>query len=917
MALRASLPSGTVTLLFTDIEGSTQRWEQQGAAMSQALRRHDELLRRAIEAHGGRVFKTMGDQFCAAFFRAPDAIAAAAEVQRVLATEDWSAVEGLAVRIALHSGSTDERDGDYFGPTVNRVARLLAAAHGGQVVVSGATAQLVRDAMPDGIGLRDLGRHRLKDLIEPEHVWQLVSIGMPERFPPLASLGSLPNNLPRLVTPLVGRDDVLSEIEELVKQHPLVTLVGTGGVGKTRLGLQVGAELLDGSADGVWFIELASLTDPSLVLNTIASTFGLREQPKRSTLDVLLQYLRPRELLLILDNCEHLIEETARIADAILRAAPRVRVLATSREPLRIAGEQVYRVPSLAVPPVDSLTADEAGRYGAIALFVQRAGASDAKFALTDESAPTIAEICRRLDGIALAIELAAARVDVLPPARLAEKLDDRFRVLTGGSRTALPRQQTMRALIDWSYDLLSEPEQRFFRRLAIFAGSWQLAAAEAVCGDAAGADDAMNLLSSLVDKSLVIVEATERQRYGLLESTRAFAREKLLQSGEYEALALRHARWAADLGDRAQKSWPTLPTSKWRAEFEPESENARAAVDWAVSHDEIALATRIIVGLSPVYRRLVGERQVRSRLEALLERLDPATQTALAAQAWYALSAATTGPRRIEAAQRAVELGERCDDPSITTRSLTQIAGGLSQAGRTQEARAVVERALLLSSAHGLDRTSTHADALNIAGIIADHSGCIEEARQLFAEALRLANELGAENSAPAVRSNIAELELEAGNVAKALELTEAIYAELRDPQLAPFDKAIHATLALTNIAAYRIIMRDLEGARTAARDALQFARGMFVLFATFAIQHLATLAALTSDPRRGARLLGYVDASYRSEGYEREPTEAQTYDILMTALHERLDDDSIGMLAAEGARLSEDQAVAEALAV
>ncbi|MGA8325550.1 MAG: adenylate/guanylate cyclase domain-containing protein, partial [Candidatus Cybelea sp.] len=485
MALAAPIPTGTVTLLFTDIEGSTQRWEERGEAMAQALRRHDELLRGVIESHGGHVFKTVGDAFCATFWRAADAVAAAIDAQCVFGVEGWRAIGGLHVRMAMHSGVTHERDGDYFGPVVNRVARLLATAHGGQVVLSGATALLLRDLMPERAQLYDLGEHRLADLAEPEHVWQLVAPGLAETFPPLRSLESCWSNLPRQLTPLIGRDEVLAEIEPLIHKHALVTLVGTGGVGKTRVALQAGADSLDVSGDGVWLVELASASDAGLVASTIASTLGLREQPDRSVLGTLLHYLKDKRLLLILDNCEHVIDEVARIADAIMRACHDVRLLATSREPLRIDGEYVYRLPSLAFPPQsDTLAVADALGYGAIALFVQRAAASDAKFGLTDESAPIVAEICRRLDGIALAIELAAARVKVLTPRHLAQKLDERFRVLTGGSRTALPRQQTMRALIGWSYDLLSPKEQTLFRRLAIFAGGWTLEIAAAVCAD-------------------------------------------------------------------------------------------------------------------------------------------------------------------------------------------------------------------------------------------------------------------------------------------------------------------------------------------------------------------------------------------------------------------------------------------------
>jgi predicted ATPase/class 3 adenylate cyclase len=921
-ASASALPSGTVTLLFTDIEGSTQHWEQQRAAMADALRKHDELIRAAIEANGGHVFKTVGDAFYAVFARPSDAAAAAAAAQRAITAQDWSAVGKLAVRMALHSGNTEERGGDYFGPPVNRTARLLAVAHGGQVVVSGATAQLLRGVMPEQSELRDLGEHRLKDLVEPEHVWQLTAPGLTEAFPPLRSLESLPNNLPQQVTPLIGRDEVLDEIEPLALEHRLVSLVGTGGIGKTRVALQVGANLLDGAGDGVWLVELATLTDPASVVNTIASTFGLREQADRSMLDVLLQYLRPRHLLLILDTCEHLIEETARVADAISRAAPQVRLLATSREPLRIAAEHVYRLPSLAVPPESSPTAEDALRYGAVALFAERATASDAKFKLTDETAPIVAEICRRLDGIALAIELAAARVRMLPPRQLAQKLDERFRVLTGGSRTALPRQQTMRALIDWSYDLLSEQEQKLFRHVAIFAGGWTLDAAEVVVTDETlDALDVFDLLSSLSEKSLVVAEAQEQEipRYRLLESTRAFALEKLEQNGELDAMARSHAQWAADLADRAEEAARTVPTSRWVAEYVPEFDNERSAIHWALSHDEVVLAARIATGFARSYRNFGLEAEVRSWLDAVLAKLDADAQPALAARVWSELSAVTVGSRGIDAAQRAVELSERGNDAAIASLSLGRLAFKLSQAGRSEEAQATNDRALRLAKEHGLANSFFHGNALNVGAIIASNCGRFDEARQSYAEALALTIALGDEFSEGLVRTNMAEFEFRLGNTVRALEVVSAVKAQARGLRSRDnyTSNANYLNNALTNSAAYQIALDDIAGARTDAREVLRLARGASWYSTAIAIQHLATIAACSGDPRSGARLRGYVDAAYRSGGAERELTEARTYEILMTALREKLGEDEIETLAAEGARLSEDQAVAEALAV
>lgn len=908
MVLAAPLPSGTVTLLFTDIEGSTQHWEERPDTMALSLRRHDELLRAAIVAHNGHVFKTMGDQFCAVFSRASDAIAAAADAQHALAAEDWSAVGGLAVRIALHSGTTEERDGDYFGPVVNRVARLLAVAHGGQTILSAAAALQLRGLTE----LRDLGEHRLKDLVEPEHVWQLIAEGLPDTFPPLASLGSLPNNLPRQVTPLIGRGAVLSEIEALVLEHPLVTLAGTGGIGKTRLALQAGADLLDGSADGTWFVELAPLRDPAFIVNTIAAALGLRERPNRSLLDVLLQYLRSRRLLLILDNCEHLVEEVASVADAILRTAPQVRILATSREPLRIAAEHVYRVPSLAVPSGDSLTTDEALQYGAIALFTERARASDATFALSDENAPIVADICRRLDGVALAIELAAARVRTLPPRRLAQKLDDRFRVLTAGSRTALPRQQTMRALIDWSYDLLSKPEQRLFARLAVFVDGWSFDAAEAVCSEGTLEPlEVFDLLSSLVDKSLVVAEA-ENSRFGLLESTRAFALEKLAQSGEHEALLRRHAGWVADFGERANETAQRISTSERFARLVPEIENARLAVDWALSHDEFVLAARILAEFSPVYRQLIGVTDVSNRLELVLERLDAEALPALAARTWFALAEVSVGSSTIGAAQRALEFAEQCNDATTAIESLATMAFGLLQAGRVEEAQESIDRALQRSKERGLTRSATHVNATDVAASIAHGLGRIADSEQLFAEALALATALGDELRATGIRANMAELEFNKGNVTGALELVKAIQDRTQGSRT---DQ--HRILALVNGAAYCLVLGDVLEARSAARDALQLAHGVRFLSAAIAMQHLATVAVLGEEPRRCALLRGYVDAAYRDLGLSRDGTEQQTYGILMTALRDRLTDAEIESLAVEGGRLSEAQAMAEALAV
>ena len=481
----ANPPTGTVTFLFTDIEGSTKLWELYPDAMKVALARHDIILRQAIESHGGVVFKTVGDAFCAAFSSAPAAVEAALAAERALFSERWGETGAVRTRAALHTGNAESREGDYFGPTLNRVARLLSTGYGGQILLSLPAQELVRDHLPEGTELRDLGEHRLKDLIRPERIYQLAAWGLPADFPPLRALDPQRTNLPIQPTSFIGRRQEMAEVRRLLTATRLLTLTGTGGVGKTRLALHVAADLVDAYRDGVWLVELASVTDPALVLQAVAAALGVREQPGRPLRDTLIDFLDARHLLLVLDNCEHLVAACAQLADAVLHACPTVTILATSREALGVGGELTWRVPSLPAPdaqhppPLEHLT-----QYEAVRLFIDRAVFALPSFTVTNANAPAVAQICWRLDGISLAIELAAARVKLLAPEQIAARLDDRFRLLTGGSRTALPRQQTLRAAIDWSYDLLSEPERTLLRRLSVFAGGWTLEGAEAVCGD-------------------------------------------------------------------------------------------------------------------------------------------------------------------------------------------------------------------------------------------------------------------------------------------------------------------------------------------------------------------------------------------------------------------------------------------------
>jgi predicted ATPase/class 3 adenylate cyclase len=587
------LPSGTVTFLFTDIEGSTQLWEKHPEAMQDALAKHDSILREAIELNGGTVIKTTGDGIHSVFEKAIDGVNAALSIQRAL----QEPICGLTIkaRMGLHSGEADVRAGDYHGQSLNRAARLMAAGHGGQVLLSSVTADLAREHLPADVSLLDLGEHRLKDLVRPEHIFQLLVPDLTSEFPPLATLDALPNNLPPQLTSFIGREREMQEVRRLLTSARLLTLIGPGGTGKTRLSLELAADRLSDFKDGAWLVELAPLSDPAYILPAITSVLGLHEVPGIPLIHIVIDYLRAKHLLLILDNCEHLVEASAQIADQLLHACSHLKIIASSREALGIDGETVYRVPSLSLPDQSSRALMD---FEATRLFIDRAAKAEPRFQLTDHNAASIAQICDRLDGIPLAIELAAARVKLFTPEQIAERLDDRFKLLTGGSRTALPRQQTLRALIDWSYQSLNGAEQRALRRLAVFSGGWTFEAAEAVAGEW----DAMDGLLGLVNKSLVNVEEQNgRSRYRFLETIRQYAMEKLLESGEAKDVRDRHLDYfleSIDLADEADQRIFGQEDTEWLDRMEVEHDNLRSALEWAASNHPVkALRLAYVAG--------------------------------------------------------------------------------------------------------------------------------------------------------------------------------------------------------------------------------------------------------------------------------------------------------------------------------
>jgi predicted ATPase/class 3 adenylate cyclase len=583
-------PAGTMTFLFTDMEGSTRNWESSPIVMKEALERHDILLADGIRARGGTIVteRGEGDSFFAIFAYARDAVAAACSIQLALQAESWPGDLQIRVRMAIHTAVADPGRMDYRGPEVNRCARIRSIAHGGQVLLSSSTEALVSGRLPVDISLQDLGEHRLRDLTRPAHIFQLNHPKLPSQFPPLQSLSVLKHNLPVQLTSFVGREEQLKDVQQLLGTHRLVTLTGAGGCGKTRLALQAGAESLESYADGVWHVDLAPLAETDLIPKAVAESLGVREEADHSLAKALGVYLRDKQLLLLLDNCEHLLDACASLAQELLNVSAGLRILATSREALNITGEAIWRVPSLSLPDLEGPSSHDAAIASeSVRLFVDRATASQSSFTLTPPNSSAVARICQQLDGIPLAIELAASRVRLMTPDQILDRLKDRFQLLTGGGRTNLARQQTLQATFDWSYYLLVEAEKRLFRWLSVFSGGFDLEGVEEVCASAdLSGEPTLELFFRLFDKSLVTaeLEGDRLAPYRLLETTRQYAHEKLRDTSEETAAREGHLRCFLGLAESAYAQRMDTP-AEWLARLERDHDNLRSALEWSRHH--------------------------------------------------------------------------------------------------------------------------------------------------------------------------------------------------------------------------------------------------------------------------------------------------------------------------------------------
>ncbi|HKY78250.1 MAG TPA: LuxR family transcriptional regulator [Acidimicrobiia bacterium] len=806
--LREALPTGTVTLLLADVEGSTRLWETEPEPMTEAMARLDRVLGETVPGHGGvrPVEQGEGDSFVIAFPRASDAVACALDLQR-------APLAPIRLRIGLHTGEAELRDeGNYMGPAVNRAARLRDLGHGGQTVMSGATHDLVVDRLPEGAWLTDLGRHRLRDLARPEQVVQLCHPDLPAEFSPLRSLDSFAHNLPVQLTSFIGRETEMAEVRRLLGDNRLVTLIGVGGAGKTRLALQVAAETLAEFPGGVWQVDLAPLSDPAVVPIAVARALGLSDAEQRSTTETVTRYIEDRQALIVLDNCEHLLDACAALVEALLRACPVLTILATSREPISVDGEVMWRVPSL------SLTGD------AVELFTDRARRARPGFVADAEAAGKVAEICQRLDGLPLAIELAAARLRALSPAEILDGLHDRFRLLAGGARTAVRRQQTLRASVDWSHDLLTEPERTLLRRLAAFAGGFDLDAAQAVgSGDGLARHHVLDQLALLVDKSLVSTGESEgATRYRLLETVRQYALEKLAESGEAAAVRTRHRDHylmvAAGLEPVGREE-----IERRLDRVEADIDNLRAAFQWSLECSDAEAALRLASSLQPLWLDRHRLLEGRSWLDtALYDEAGGPVAPAVRAQALadaavidaWTLLASGKAPAQVD---EAVALARQLDDPKLLARTLT--AAGCVYGYLPAGANRYFDEAAVL--ARQTDDVWTLVQILGWQTLLANIVGDPVTGRATGEEGNALARKVGSPLFSRQCRVHLGAAMVHQGDLGAALELLSELNVEA---------EAAHATVMLMQGLAFaswaRTFMGELDEARELAESCIVVAR-------------------------------------------------------------------------------------------
>ena len=920
----AELPTGTVTFLFTDIEGSTKLWEKYPEGMKTALARHDEILRTAIEAHGGYVFKTVGDAFCAAFATAPDALEATLKFQLSLSTETWGETGPLKVRASLHTGAAEERDGDYYGPPVNRVARLLSAGHGGQTIFSQSTYELVRDELPEGASLDNLGEHRLKDLARPEHVFQLVSPDLASDFTPLKTLDTRPNNLPAQPTPLIGREKEVEAVSELLLRDDvrLVSLTGPGGTGKTRLGLQVGADMIEDFNDGVFFVSLASITDADLVTSTIAHTLGVQKSGDQPILVGLKSYLKDKSILLVLDNFEQVASAAPLVSD-LLATCPLLKVLVTSREVLHLQGEREYQVLPLSLPDLESLPPVEAlSQYEAVELFIQRALALKPDFSVTNENAPAVAEICSRLDGLPLAIELAASRINLLTPKAILTRLSSRMKLLTGGARDLPARQQTIRNAIAWSYDLLDESEKILFRCLSVFVGGCTLEAAEEVCNTAgdpsAGSGQVLEIdifdgVASLVDKSLLKQEEVgDEPRFVMLETVREYGLERLRESGEEEDIRQHHLSFFLALAEAAEPELHGPGQVEWMDRLEVEHDNLRTALGWSLGSGKAEAGMRMAGALQWFWNVRSYLNEGREWLERVLAESRGAS-TSVRAKALDGAGALariqgdyTVALSRLE---ESVAIGRELGDKEGIANSLFSLGLIVSSQREYGRTAALWEESLSLYRELGDKWGIGHS--LRFLGSEALTQGDHDRATELLEEGLNLLREAGDKWGIAESLRSLGRLTRDQGKYSRAEELLEeslALWRELGDKQ--------GIALSLRNLGHVAYYQDDYKRAQALLEESLVLFREVGAKWAIpRCMGMLAIVVGAQGRYKRAARLFGATKVLREAISAPLRPSNRPDAVHGMATVRAELGEEVFEAAWAEGRAMSMEEAIYFAL--
>ena len=876
-----SLPSGTVTFLFTDIEGSTKLAQKYPDKWESLRARHHAILQSAMDVHNGYVFQIIGDAFCVAFHTASDALNAAVEAQLELQKEAWED-KSITVRMGIHTGEARVRDHEYQGYlTMSFVQRIMSAGHGGQILLSNVVENLLRGQLPDDVTLRDMGEHKFKDVIQPVRVYQVVSLDLQSDFPALHALDVFPNNLPTQLNSFVGREKELADVKKLLQNAHILTLLGPGGTGKTRLSIQSASESLTEYTDGVWLVELAPILDPLLIPRTIAIAIGLREEPQRPVIDMLCDYLSEKKMLLLLDNCEHVVDACAHMADRILRVASNLRILASSREALGIAGEVTYRVPSLGLPDLNHLPPVESlSQYEAVRLFIDRASSAVPTFAVTNDSAPSLAQICHRLDGIPLAIELAAAKIRVLSVEQIAKRLDDRFRLLTGGSRTALERHQTLRAAIDWSYNLLPPLEQTLFCRLSIFMDGWTLEAAEYVCsaedpdkssfGDNIRSEDILNLIEQLINKSLVIKEELQSEtRYHMLETMRQYANEKL---GESDVLHKQHAAYFLNLAETIEPYLEKPEPASWLGKLEREHNNLHAALRWAHDKGQVELGLRLASGLCLFWL-------MRGYLSEGLAQIGK----------FLSLSEGS-----VNATTRAKALDH--------AGTLARYQGDLTHAHEWIAESLSLRREL--GEHHGV------ADSLSNLGFVVLHQGDFLQARQLYSEALSIHRELDNQQGVADSLSHLALMAFYEGDYESAQAMDDsslAIWRSLGDQQ--------GIAWALHRLGYVKLHQGEYTTARDLFKESLVISNDIgFKWGIAFSAEGLASVAAGSGQEARAILLAGGASALRQAIGVPLSSVAQADFGELLASARKLLREDAAEAIWSKGLGLKIEQIVAEA---